>query len=206
MTHRPTTQELEDALASMPRMLETTKERMRKHFLQGVSLPSLAAQENIRVEGIANAARGVRTRLANPGESGSARRSTPAVPVILQVQAKDLERAFAAMPRISEATKSRIRRFFLEGQSAAQIATTDGIHAETLHNAVRRVRLVLAEQLSPWKGVAVQLVMPAALAGQVQALCLELMQTPHRRRAEQVMKYTFDSLAIARQELKRGKS
>ena len=205
MTYQCTRQELEAALASMPRMLESTKARMRRHCLEGVSLPSLAAEEHIGVESLANAVRRVRTKLASPSKLGAGRQTTHAVPVVLQVQSKDLERAFATMPRISDATKGRVRRYFLEGHSATEIANADGISVETLHNAVRRVRLSLAEQLSSWEGVAVQLVMPAALANQVQALCVELMQSPHRKRAELVMKYVFDSLDIARKELKKDK-
>jgi DNA-directed RNA polymerase specialized sigma24 family protein len=205
MTQRPTAEALEAALAAMPRMLETTKARMRKHFLEGASLPALASSENTGVEALANAARRVRTKLASPSKQGLGRQVTHAVPVVLQVQKRDLERAFAAMPRIEEDTKRRVRQFFLEGKSATEIALDAGISVETLHNAVRRVRLVLAEQFRPWEGVAVQLVMPAAIAEEMQALCVELMQAPNRKRAEQVMKYTLDSLSIARTEIKKNK-
>lgn len=204
MTSRPTAQELEAALAAMPRMLESNKARMRKHFLDGISLPNLASSENIGVEALANAARRVRAKLASPGKQGIGRLATHAVPVILQVQKRDLEQAFAAMPRTSDSTKQRVRQFFLEGKSATEIALEAGVSAETLHNAVRRVRAVLAEQYSPWESVAVQLVMPAALADEMQALCAELMQAPNRQRADQVMKSTLASLSIARAEIKKG--
>lgn len=205
MSQRTTPEQLEAALAAMPRMLETTKARMRKHFLQGVSLPALAASESMGVEALANAARRVRTKLASPSKQGVGRLATHAVPVVLQVQKRDLERAFAAMPRIEEDTKQRVREFFLEGRAATEIAREAGISVEALHNAVRRVRLVLAEQFSPWESVAVQLVMPAALAEEMQALCVELMQASNRKRAEQVMKCTLDSLSIARTEIKKSK-
>ncbi len=206
MPSQPTAQELEAALAAMPRMLESNKERMRKHFLEGISLPSLASSENTGVESLANAARRVRAKLASPGKLGHGRQVSHAVPVILQVQKRDLERAFAAMPRIQEDTKNRVRQFLLMGKSATEIAHEAGISVETLHNAVRRVRVVLAEQYSPWEGVAVKLVMPAALAEEMQALCVELMQAPNRKHAEQVMQATLTSISAARTEIKKGKA
>jgi predicted DNA-binding protein YlxM (UPF0122 family) len=203
MMHKPTPEALEAALSNMPRMLDTTKERMRRFFLEGATLPEIAASEQIRVEGLANATRRVREKLAQMERGSATRQIRSAVPVVLQIQPQDLERTFAAMPRITEATKDRLRRFFIEGQSAPEIAKADGISAEALHNAARRVRELLSSQINPWDGVAVQLVMPAALAEEMQALCLELMTATNRTRAEKVMQYTLDGLSIARAQLRR---
>lgn len=200
----PKPEELETALASLSRMAEANKACMRQHFIEGISLPRLAASTGKTVEALANTARRVRARLANPFESGLVRQENHASPLVLQIQKCDLERAFAVMPRTGELTKKRVRQFFYDGQSAAEIAREDKVSVETVHNAVRRVRMVLAEQLSPWTVVGVQVVAPVALAQTFQSLCSELAQTTNRDFAEEVMKITFDNLAYAREAIKNG--
>jgi predicted DNA-binding protein YlxM (UPF0122 family) len=60
---RARAEDLEPVLASFPRMEEQTKERMRAYFVNGLSLPQIAARDGIRVEGVANSARRVRAAL-----------------------------------------------------------------------------------------------------------------------------------------------
>lgn len=194
--------DLEQVLAAMPRMLDITKDRMRKHFVGGVALPELARQEVVSVPSLANVARRVRAAHAMRQASGTLKQSTRPVHVQLKVQSSDLERAFAAMPRISEATRRRVRRHLIDGLSGPDIAADEGISVETLYNAVRRVRLVLAEQPGSWKSVAVQLVMPVVFAQELQRLCTDLMNAKDRDRADKVMKMTLANLSAARAQIK----
>lgn len=57
--------DLEKVLAHMPRMEDQTKDRMRRHFLEGMDATAIAAQDGIRIEAVNNALRHVRAALAD---------------------------------------------------------------------------------------------------------------------------------------------
>lgn len=57
-------EDLEKVMADMPRMEEQTKDRMRRHFLSGLSAKVIAAQDGIGQEAVINALRYVGAALA----------------------------------------------------------------------------------------------------------------------------------------------
>jgi DNA-directed RNA polymerase specialized sigma24 family protein len=61
---RARVEDLEKVLAQMPRMKDQTKDRMRRHFLEGMEVTAIAAQDGIRIEAVSNALRHVRSALA----------------------------------------------------------------------------------------------------------------------------------------------
>lgn len=190
---------LETALAAMQRTEEQTKQRMRAHFLEGMSLPEIAARDGIRVEGVANAARRVRAKLAQLSSPMPEREPLSRSLGLVRARAEDVERALKAMPRIEEQTKERMRAHFVHGKKLTEIAEQDGVRIEAVANAARRVREVLEEQASPWQYVVVNLTLPVVLAQGLQVLSEQLGQLESRADADAALGPVLDAVTRARQ-------
>jgi DNA-directed RNA polymerase specialized sigma24 family protein len=67
----------------------------------------------------------------------------PLVTAVARVEANRLEGALAAMVKMQEVTKARMRAYFIEGMEPHEIAKRDGVGVETIANTVRRVRAKL---------------------------------------------------------------
>jgi DNA-directed RNA polymerase specialized sigma24 family protein len=178
---------LEAALAAMQRTEEQTKERMRAHFLHGMSLPDIAARDGVRVEGVANAARRVRAKLALLASPVPDREPLSRSMGLVRVREEDLELALGAMPRTEEQTKDRMRAHFIHGKGLTEIAEQEGVRIEVVANAARRVREVLEEQASPWQYVGVSLTLPVILAKELQILSEQLGKLTRRSDADSAL-------------------
>jgi DNA-directed RNA polymerase specialized sigma24 family protein len=189
---------LEAALAVMHRTEEQTKERMRAHFLHGMSLPEIAARDGVRVEGVANAVRRVRAKLAQLASPMPERESLSRSAGLVRARAEDVERALRSMPRTEEQTKERMRAHFVHGKGLTEIAEQDGIRVESVANAARRVREVLEEQASPWQYVGVNLTLPVLLAQELQALSEQLGRIKRRSDADAALEPVLAAVIRAR--------
>jgi DNA-directed RNA polymerase specialized sigma24 family protein len=196
---------LETALAAMHRTEEQTKERMRAHFLQGISLPDIAARDGVRVEGVANAARRVRAKLALLASPVPDREPLSRSVGVVRVRAEDLERALRAMPRIEDQTKERMRAHFVHGKGLPEIAEQEGIRVEAVANAARRVREVLEEQASPWQYVGVNLTLPVILAQELQILSEQLGRLKRRSDADAALSPVLAAVIRARKRTEQPK-
>lgn len=195
---RVSSKQLEAALRGMPRTEEQTKERMRAHFVQGLSLPEIAAREGIGVEGVANAARRVRAQLAALANPESTHRNSRREAVIVRARAEDLEQALSGMSRMEEQTKDRMRAYFVGGMSMPEIAARDGVRVEAVANAVRRVRDAMESEASPWQPVQATMTLPLVLAQELQALSDELVRMPNRGDADNALKPVLGAIVKAR--------
>lgn len=196
---------LETALAAMNRTEDQTKERMRAHFLQGMSLPEIAARDGVRVEGVANAARRVRAKLAQLASTMPERESLSRSFGLVRARAEDVERALKAMPRIEEQTKERMRAHFVHGKRLTEIAEQEGVRIEAVANAARRVRDVLEEQASPWQYVGVNLTLPVILAQELQVLSEQLGKLESRAEADAALSPVLDAVTRARKRTEQPK-
>lgn len=191
--------ELEAALGAMPRTEERTKERMRSYFVEGRSIPDVAALHGVGVESVANAVRRVRAQLAilaNP-ETPTHRNSRSKTQIV-RLRPETLERALAGMPRTEEQTKERMRGYFVEGMSAPEVAALYGVGVESIANAVRRVREAVEVTADPWQYVEATVALPLALIQELQAFADEMATLPHRADADRALKSVHSAIVKAR--------
>ena len=201
-TARVDSAQLEDALASMNRMQEAGKSRVRAYFLEGMSLRDIASRDSVSLETVANTVRRVRAKLTEQlaPPQDEAQQPQRAV-VIVRARAEDLEKVLAQMPRMEEKTKGRMRRYFLEGMEATAIAAQDGIRIEAVNNALRHVRAALAEQDLFWRQVSFTLTLPIPLGQALQALSDMLPKIKRRADADALLEPIMRAVSKARKTL-----
>jgi DNA-directed RNA polymerase specialized sigma24 family protein len=194
--------QLEKALASMTRMQEAGKSRVRAYFLKDMALKDIASRDAVSLETVANTVRRVRAKLnealsPEPGDSQPSHRGV----VIVRAREQDLEKVLAHMPRMEEQTKDRMRRYFLKGMDATVIAAQDGIRTEAVNNALRHVRAALAEQDLYWRQVSFTLTLPVPLGQELQALSDMLPKIKRRADAEALLEPIMRAVNKARKTL-----
>ena len=117
--------------------------------------------------------------------------------VIVRTRPEDLEAVLANMPRTSDATKTQLREYFVEGLAVPEIAARHGSAVGQVHNAVRYARAALVEQMSPWSFVSVTITLPILLAQELQTLSNQLVQLKKRDVADEqlgTLIYTIDKI------------
>lgn len=201
-TARADPAQLEKALASMTRMQEVGKSRVRAYFLEGMTLRDIASRDSVSLETVANTIRRVRAKLneqlsPQQGESQQPQRGV----VIVRARSEDLEKVLAHMPRMEEQTKGRMRRHFLEGMDATAIAAQDGIRIEAVNNALRHVRAALAEQDLFWRQVSFTLTLPVPLGQSLQALSDMLPKIKRKADADALLEPIMRAVSKARKTL-----
>ena len=194
--------QLEKALASMTRMHEAGKSRVRAYFLQNMTLREIASRDSVSLETVANTIRRVRAKL---NEQLSPQHNNGQQPqrgiVIVRARSEDLEKVLAQMPRMEDQTKDRMRRHFLEGMDATAIAAQDGIRIEAVSNALRHVRAALAEHDLFWRQVSFTLTLPVPLGQALQALSDMLPKIKHKADADALLEPIMRAVSKARKKL-----
>ena len=203
-TARADPAQLERALASMTRMQEVGKSRVRAYFLVGMTLRDIASRDSVSLETVANTMRRVRAKLSEQlspqqGESQQPQRGV----VIVRARSIDLEKVLAHMPRMEDQTKDRMRRHFLEGMDATAIAAQDGIRIEAVNNALRHVRAALADQDLFWRQVSFTLTLPVPLGQSLQALSDRLPKIKRKADADALLEPIMRAVSKARKALER---
>lgn len=194
--------QLEKALATMTRMQEAGKSRVRAYFLEDMTLKDIAARDAVSLETVANTVRRVRAKLSEQlspqqGEGPLRQRGV----VIVRARSEDLEKVLAQMPRMEEQTKDRMRRHFLEGMDATAIAAQDGIRIEAVNNALRHVRAALAEQDLYWRQAGFTVTLPIPLGQALQALSDRLPKIKRRADADALLEPIMRAVNKARKTL-----
>jgi hypothetical protein len=106
-------------------------------------------------------------------------------PVIVRARSEDLEAVLKQMPRTVEATKTRLREYFVDGLTMHEIAERHQCAVPQVHNAVRHARAALAAQMSPWSYVSVTITVPILLAQELQSLSGQLARLKKREAADE---------------------
>jgi DNA-directed RNA polymerase specialized sigma24 family protein len=201
-TARADPAQLEKALASMTRMQEAGKSRVRAYFLEDMTLRDIASRDSVSLETVANTIRRVRAKLS---EQLSPQQNEGHQPqrgiVIVRARSEDLEKVLAQMPRMEDQTKDRMRRHFLEGMDATAIAAQDGIRIEAVNNALRHVRAALAEQDLFWRQVSFTLTLPVPLGQSLQALSDMLPKIKRKADADALLQPIMRAVSKARKTL-----
>jgi DNA-directed RNA polymerase specialized sigma24 family protein len=194
--------QLEKALASMTRMQEAGKSRVRAYFLQDMALKDIASRDAVSLETVANTVRRVRAKLNEQSLPPQGDNKPPYQGmVVVRARSEDLEKALAAMPRMQEQTKDRMRRHFLRGMDATAIAAQDGIRIEAVNNALRHVRAALAEQDVYWRQASFMLTLPIPLGQELQALSNLLPHMKRRADADALLDPIMRAVSKARKTL-----
>jgi transposase-like protein len=122
---------------------------------------------------------------------------------VVRARAEDLESVLSNMWRTSEDTKVRIREYFVEGLSIAEIAERHGCSLGLVANAVRRVREQLASSMAPWQFVTASVTLPLGLARDMLALSDALMRATDRAQADDVLLGLSRAVATAQKKLEK---
>lgn len=194
---------LEAALASMTRMQEVIKARVRAHFLEGMELRDIASRDGVSYETISNAVRRVRVKMQSMAMHDNAiTKEASSTVAIVRARAEDLEAVLAQMLRMQEQTKERMRLYFIEGKNATNIAAKEGIRVETVNNAIRHVRAALAEQDVNWRQASFTLSLPIPLGKELQALSDNLPKVKSKADAEALLEPIMRQVSKANGSLK----
>lgn len=194
---------LEAALASMTRMQEVIKARVRAHFLEGMELRDIASRDGVSYETISNAVRRVRVKMQSMAMHDNAiTKEASSTVAIVRARTEDLEAVLAQMLRMQEQTKERMRLYFIEGKNATNIAAKEGIRVETVNNAIRHVRAALAEQDVNWRQASFTLSLPIPLGKELQALSDNLPKVKSKADAEALLEPIMRQVSKANGSLK----
>jgi ElaB/YqjD/DUF883 family membrane-anchored ribosome-binding protein len=123
--------------------------------------------------------------------------------VIVRARSEDLEAVLKNMPRTSDATKVRLREYFVDGLSMHEIADRHRCAVSQVHNAVRHTRVALAAQMSPWNYVGVTITVPILLAQELQAMSDQLAELKDRNRADECLGSLIYAIADVQKKITR---
>jgi predicted DNA-binding protein YlxM (UPF0122 family) len=121
--------------------------------------------------------------------------------VIVRARSEDLEDVLMNMPRIADATKVRLREYFVDGLSMHEIADRHGCAVSQVHNAVRHTRVALAARMSPWNYVSATITVPILLAQELQTMSDQLAQLKDRNRADECLGTLIYAIADVQKKL-----
>lgn len=124
--------------------------------------------------------------------------------VVQRLRPEDLEAVLDDMPRTVEATKQWMREFFVEGLTTNAIAERHGCHLAQISAGIRRVREKLVQSPSAWQFVGVQLIVPLALAQELQSLSNELIGMKSRDDATAALAPVISAVERARRKIAEG--